>query len=64
MMMATKITMARKRVMVGNDDDDNHDNNNDRNNNNDLNNNDNKDNGADDNMDAIVWTNLVGGLFQ
>jgi hypothetical protein len=63
-MMAMKITMARKRVMMSNDDEDNHDNDNDRNNNNDLDNNGNEDNIVDDNADAIVWTNLVRALFQ
>ncbi len=64
MMIATKITIARKRVMVSNNDKDNHDNDDNRNNDDNLDNNGNEDNAVDDNADAIIWTNLVGALFQ
>jgi hypothetical protein len=64
MMMATKITIARKRVMASNDDEDNHDNDDDRNNKDDLDDSGNDDYNVDNNVDAVVWTNLVRAIFQ
>jgi hypothetical protein len=64
MIMATKITMAMKRVMASKDDDNNHVNDNNKNNDNNLDNNGNENNNIDDNTDAIIGTNLVGALFQ